>query len=98
MLRQLALQLDILILTWMTNLTTVGLFSGPYRISMALRMIPQNSCAPAISALLTHRALVAGTLQGGLPVERKVFCAYQYSPGRFFYRVVETDPSVGSGR
>ena len=33
MLRQLALQLDILVLTWMSNLTTVGLFSGPYRIS-----------------------------------------------------------------
>jgi len=46
MLRQLALQLDILILTWMTNLTTVGLFSGPYRISMALRVIPQNLSLP----------------------------------------------------
>jgi len=46
MLRQLALQLDILILTWMTNLTTVGLFSGPYRISMALRTIPQNLALP----------------------------------------------------
>jgi O-antigen/teichoic acid export membrane protein len=46
MLRQLALQLDILILTWMTNLTTVGLFSGPYRISMALRVIPQTLSLP----------------------------------------------------
>src|SRR5947209_6432627 len=46
MLRQLALQLDIIILTWMTNLTTVGLFSGPYRISMALRTIPQTLALP----------------------------------------------------
>jgi len=46
MLRQLAFQLDILILTWMTNLTTVGLFSGPYRISMALRVIPQTLSLP----------------------------------------------------
>ena len=46
MLRQLALQLDILILTWLTNLTTVGLFSGPYRISMALRVIPQTLSLP----------------------------------------------------
>jgi len=46
MLRQLALQLDILILTWMTNLTTVGLFSGPYRLSMALRIIPQTLSLP----------------------------------------------------
>jgi len=46
MLRQLALQLDILILTLMTNLTTVGLFSGPYRISMALRVIPQTLSLP----------------------------------------------------
>jgi O-antigen/teichoic acid export membrane protein len=46
MLRQLALQLDILILTWMTNLTTVGLFSGPYRISMSLRVIPQTLALP----------------------------------------------------
>ncbi|MBA3832248.1 MAG: flippase [Chthoniobacterales bacterium] len=46
MLRQLALQLDILVLTWMTNLTTVGLFSGPYRISMALRTVPQTLALP----------------------------------------------------
>lgn len=46
MLRQLALQLDILVLTWMTNLTTVGLFSGPYRISMAFRQIPQILSLP----------------------------------------------------
>src|SRR5437870_8306854 len=46
MLRQLALQLDILVLTWMTNLTTVGLFSGPYRISMGLRVIPQTLALP----------------------------------------------------
>ena len=46
MLRQLALQLDILVLTWMTNLATVGLFSGPYRISMALRIIPQTLSLP----------------------------------------------------
>ena len=46
MLRQLALQLDILVLTWMTNLATVGLFSGPYRLSMALRIIPQTLSLP----------------------------------------------------
>jgi O-antigen/teichoic acid export membrane protein len=46
MLRQLALQLDILVLTWMTNLTAVGLFSGPYRISMGLRVIPQTLSLP----------------------------------------------------
>jgi O-antigen/teichoic acid export membrane protein len=46
MLRQLALQLDILVLTWMTNLTTVGLFSGPYRISMSLRLIPETLSLP----------------------------------------------------
>lgn len=46
MLRQLALQLDILVLSWMTNLATLGLFSGPYRISMALRIIPQTLSLP----------------------------------------------------
>ena len=46
MLRQLALQLDIIILTWLTNLTTVGLFSGPYRLSMALRTVPQTLALP----------------------------------------------------
>jgi len=46
MLRQLAQQLDILVLTWMTNLTTVGLFSGPYRISMSLRLIPETLSLP----------------------------------------------------
>src|SRR5256885_6674035 len=46
MLRSLALQLDILVLTWMTNLTAVGLFSGPYRLSMAMRLIPQTLSLP----------------------------------------------------
>ena len=46
MLRQVALQLDVLVLTWMTNMTTVGLFSGPYRLSMALRTIPQTLSLP----------------------------------------------------
>src|SRR5437868_968952 len=46
MLRQLGLQLDNLGLDWMTNLTTVGLFSGPYRISMGLRVIPQTLSLP----------------------------------------------------
>lgn len=46
MLRQLALQLDIIVMAWLTNLTTVGLFSGPYRISMALRTIPQTLSLP----------------------------------------------------
>jgi O-antigen/teichoic acid export membrane protein len=46
MLRQLAMQLDILVLTWMTNLNVVGLFSGPYRLSMGLRTIPQTLALP----------------------------------------------------
>src|SRR5258708_21842192 len=35
-----------LILPWMTNLTRLCLFSGPYRISMALRVIPQTLALP----------------------------------------------------
>jgi len=46
MLRVLAQQIDILILTWLTNPMTVGLFSGPYRISMALRFVPQSMSTP----------------------------------------------------
>jgi O-antigen/teichoic acid export membrane protein len=51
MLRQLALQLDVLVLTWLSNLTTVGLFSGPYRISTALRIIPQAISTPLFPVL-----------------------------------------------
>jgi O-antigen/teichoic acid export membrane protein len=46
MLRQLALQMDVLVLTWLSNLTVVGLFSGPYRISTALRIVPQALSTP----------------------------------------------------
>jgi O-antigen/teichoic acid export membrane protein len=46
MLRLLSQQIDVVILTWLTNLQTVGLFSGPYRISMALRFIPQTMSIP----------------------------------------------------
>jgi PST family polysaccharide transporter len=46
MLRLLSQQIDVVILTWLTDLQTVGLFSGPYRISMALRFIPQTMAIP----------------------------------------------------
>ncbi len=44
--RVLAQQVDILVLTWLTNVITVGLFSGPYRISMAFLFIPQTMSVP----------------------------------------------------
>jgi O-antigen/teichoic acid export membrane protein len=47
MLRQLALNIDIFILGIMTkNMTNVGLFSGPYRLSWSLRMVPQTLALP----------------------------------------------------
>ena len=47
LLRQLALHIDILILGLMTkNMTTVGLFGGPYRLSWSLRIIPQTLSLP----------------------------------------------------
>jgi O-antigen/teichoic acid export membrane protein len=45
-LRLVSQQVDVFILTWMRDLRTVGLFSGPYRISMALRFIPQTMSLP----------------------------------------------------
>jgi O-antigen/teichoic acid export membrane protein len=46
MVRLLAQQVDVMILSWLTDIRTVGLFSGPYRISMALRFIPQTLAIP----------------------------------------------------
>jgi O-antigen/teichoic acid export membrane protein len=46
MLRLVSQQIDVFILTWMRDLRSVGLFSGPYRISMALRFIPQTMSLP----------------------------------------------------
>ena len=46
MLRQLAMQIDIFILGLMTNMNTVGLFGGPYRLSWSLRTIPQTLSVP----------------------------------------------------
>jgi len=46
MLRQMALHIDIFILGMMTNMTTLGLFSGPYRLSWSLRQIPQTLSLP----------------------------------------------------
>jgi O-antigen/teichoic acid export membrane protein len=46
MVRLLAQQVDVMILSWLSDLRTVGLFSGPYRISMALRFIPQTLAIP----------------------------------------------------
>lgn len=46
MVRLLAQQVDVMILSWLSDIRTVGLFSGPYRISMALRFIPQTLAIP----------------------------------------------------
>jgi len=46
MVRMLAQQIDVIILAWLADLRTVGLFSGPYRITMALRFIPQTISIP----------------------------------------------------
>ena len=46
MLRQLAMQIDIFVLGLMTNMQTVGLFGGPYRLSWSLRIIPQTLSLP----------------------------------------------------
>ncbi len=46
MLRQLAMQIDIFVLGSMTDMKTVGLFGGPYRLSWALRTIPQTLSLP----------------------------------------------------
>jgi len=42
MLGVLAQQVDILVLKYLTDFRVVGLFSGPYRVSMALRFIPTS--------------------------------------------------------
>lgn len=46
MLRQLAMQIDIFVLGLMTNMQTVGVFGGPYRLSWSLRTIPQTLSLP----------------------------------------------------
>lgn len=44
--RLLSQQVDIFVLTWLRDLRTVGLFGGPYRLSLALRFIPQTLSMP----------------------------------------------------
>jgi O-antigen/teichoic acid export membrane protein len=46
MLRQLAMQIDVFVLGLMTNMNTVGLFAGPYRVSWSLRALPQTLSLP----------------------------------------------------
>ena len=45
-LRLLSQQVDVFVLTWLRDLRTVGLFAGPYRLSLALRFIPQTLSMP----------------------------------------------------
>ncbi len=84
MLRQLALQLDILILTWMTNLTTVGLFSGPYRISMALRVIPQTLSLPLFPLYSRTAHLSPARFTEAYRWSTKFFALISYPIAAFF--------------
>ena len=84
MLRQLALQLDILVLTWMTNLTTVGLFSGPYRISMALRVIPQTLSLPLFPLYSRTAHLSRARFTEAYRGSMKFFALISYPIAAFF--------------
>jgi len=84
MLRQLALQLDILVLTWMTNLTTVGLFSGPYRISMALRVIPQTLSLPLFPLYSRTAHLSRARFTEAYRWSMKFFALISYPIAAFF--------------
>src|SRR5438034_5619470 len=84
MLRHLALQLDILILTWMTNLTTVGLFSGPYRISMALRVIPQTLSLPLFPLYSRTAHLSPARFTEAYRWSTKFFALISYPIAAFF--------------
>ena len=84
MLRQLALHLDILVLTWMTNLTTVGLFSGPYRISMALRVIPQTLALPLYPLYSRTAHLSPARFTEAYRWSTKFFALISYPMAAFF--------------
>jgi O-antigen/teichoic acid export membrane protein len=84
MLRQIALQLDILVLTWMTNLTNVGLFSGPYRISMALRVIPQTLSLPLFPLYSRTAHLSPARFTEAYRWSTKFFALISYPVAAFF--------------
>jgi O-antigen/teichoic acid export membrane protein len=84
MLRQLALQLDILVLTWMTNLTAVGLFSGPYRISMSLRVIPQTLSLPLFPLYSRTAHLSRARFTDAYQWSTKFFALISYPIAVFF--------------
>ena len=56
--RLLAEQADILILTWLTDPRSVGLFSGPFRMTTGLRFVPQ-AMVIALFPLFSRAARVA---------------------------------------
>jgi O-antigen/teichoic acid export membrane protein len=51
-LRQFAWQADVLILTWLVDATALGLFSGPYRILLGLRMVSMAFVLPLYPAMI----------------------------------------------
>jgi O-antigen/teichoic acid export membrane protein len=73
--RLMAQQADILILTLLTSLRTVGLFSGPYRITTNLRLIPQNLSLPLypLYARLATSESDAQRFQSACDLSMKVF-------------------------
>jgi O-antigen/teichoic acid export membrane protein len=73
--RLMAQQADILILTLLTDLRTVGLFSGPYRITTNLRLIPQNLSIPLypLYSRLATSPQAAAQFQSACDLSIKVF-------------------------
>jgi O-antigen/teichoic acid export membrane protein len=51
-LRQFAWQADVLILMWLVDASALGLFSGPYRILLGLRMISMAFALPLYPAMI----------------------------------------------
>jgi O-antigen/teichoic acid export membrane protein len=84
MLRQLALHIDIFILGLMTkNMTTVGLFGGPYRLSWSLRIIPQTLALP-LYPLYSHRSFCTCSFWPGYRQSLKFFALISVPFAVFF--------------
>jgi O-antigen/teichoic acid export membrane protein len=58
--RLLAEQSDVLVLTWLGGLQAAGLFSGPYKLAAGLRFIPQ-SIAIALFPMYSRAAIAGGS-------------------------------------
>ena len=91
-LRQFAWQADVLILMWLVDANALGLFSGPYRILLGLRMVSMAFALPLYPAMIHSVKAERRSLRVLQPSDEMVLLPERARGGLLHHLATDVDP------